>query len=106
MEILLAARPFLLVSHEDRVKAISLHHLSTLDHIGPSNCSAALAAASLLLAIAKQHRDTSVSAIAGESRELLSRIHSEICDCRDGCSEETDEQFSSLRRILKDLLEL
>lgn len=95
-----------LVSHEERVKAISLHHLSTLDHIGLSNYSTALAAASLLQAIAGQHHDAiSFPVIAGESKELLGRIHSEICDCQDSGSEETDEQIGSLKRILKDLLD-
>lgn len=97
--------PIILVSQRKRVEAISLHHLRTLDHIGPSNCSTAMAAASLL-GVARQQDDSGqeeVTAITEESRGHLLRIHSEIKSV--ASSEESEEQFDNLRRILKDLLD-
>ncbi len=84
---------------------LSLNHLQSLDHIDPSNCSSALAAASLLEVV----REQKGSELTMDKEQLkdLQRLESEVCEIESrDCPEQFPVPLGDLKRILHSLVSL
>ena len=100
---------------------ISLNHLRSLDHVSPENCHSALAAASLLDAMAscssitatrvegeeveEEEEEEEESGLDASQKTTLERIHSEISNFElEGEEEEFKRLLENLRETLVSLL--